>query len=330
MAILKKTLSIIFRVAISIALLVFIFRKADEKVLLELVRNADKPLLFFGFIIFFIAYPLCLFRWEMLLKAAQIRLPLKRVIISYAGGIFFNLFLPSTIGGDLVRSVDLASHTKKPRQIVATVLLDRLSGYIALALVALAAVILGWRLVGDVSVVVPVLIIAGLLVVILLVLFNNFAHSKVNKFLDSPTAGRIREAITSLHQEMHLFGKDKRLVIKNIGLSILIQFTGPLAFYLIGLSLGIKISFTYFLVFVPIVGAITLLPLSIGGLGLRDASMIYFFAKAGVGKDLAFAMSLLNFVFILICGSLGGIIYVFTVRNRRLQYHKSPPVSPAK
>ena len=330
MAVFKKILSVSFRVAISLALLVFLFRQVDKRTLLALVKNADKPLLFLGFIVFFLTYPLCLFRWEILLKAAKIHLPLKRIIISFSGGIFFSLFLPSTIGGDLVRSVDLASHTQKPKEVVATVLLDRLSGYIGLTTIALFAVIFGWRLVGDISILIPVFIITTLLVVILLVLFNSYAYSKVNQLLRSPNAGRIREAITSLHQEIHLFSRDKKVILKNIGLSMLVQLTSPLAFYLIGRSLGIQISLAYYYVFIPIIGAITLLPISIGGLGLRDASTIYFFAKAGVGKNLAFAMSLLNFSFIIICGSLGGLIYVLTVHHRRVQRHKSPPVSPHK
>jgi glycosyltransferase 2 family protein len=328
MAIFKKILSVLFRILISIALLVFIFRQVDEKAMLVILKNADKPLLFLSAVVFFLAYPLCLLRWEILLRAAKIYLPLKRVVISYAGGIFFNLFLPSTIGGDLVRSIDLASHTKKPKQVVATVLLDRLSGYIGLSIVAFLAVVLGGRIVEDPSVIIAVSIIVGLLIVILLVLFNKRAYGKVNRFLDSPNAGRVREAVTSLHQEIYLFGKDKKVIFNNLTVSILIQLTAPLAFLLLGLSLGVKINIVYYFVFLPVIGAITLLPISIGGLGLRDASMIYFFAKAGVGKDLAFAMSLLNFSFILIFGSLGGIIYVLTVRHRRIQHHKSPPVPP--
>jgi len=328
MDVFKKIISVILRVAISIALLAFLFRQVDEKTLFTLVKNADKKLLFLAFFVFFLAYPLCLLRWEMLLKAAKIHLPLKRVIISYSGGLFFNLFLPSTIGGDFVRSVDLASHTKKPKEVVATVLLDRLSGYIGLAFIALLAVIIGGKLVEDPSVIVAVTIIVALLVAILLSLFNNYAYTKINRLLHSPDAGRIRDAITSLHQEMYLFGKDKKVVLNNLFISVLIQLTAPVAFLLLGLSLGIKINIAYYFVFLPVIGAITLLPISIGGLGLRDASTVYFFAKAGVAKDLAFAMSLLNFSFIIIIGGIGGIIYVFTVRHRRLQYHKSPPVPP--
>lgn len=339
MAILKKILPILFRIGISIILLVFLFKQVDEKSLLAVIKNADIGLLLLAAIIYFSAYVFCLFRWEMLLKGAKIHLPLKRVIISFAAGTFFNLFLPSTIGGDLVRSIDLAAHTQRPREVVATVLLDRLSGYVGLVIVALLALLFGWKLVEDKSVLLSVAIITGILVVTLLVLFNRFLYSKINQILHSPRpsfsaivdfkegqgspiAGRIRQALKNLHQEMHIFRHHKKIILNNLILSVLIQVVSPVTFYIIALSLGIKINITYFFVYLPIIGAIILLPISIGGLGLRDATTVFFFSKAGVGKNLAFAMSLINFSFILVYASIGGLIYVLTVHHRRVQHHK--------
>ncbi|MFH1440552.1 MAG: lysylphosphatidylglycerol synthase transmembrane domain-containing protein [Candidatus Omnitrophota bacterium] len=322
----KKIMAIFLRIAISIFILIFLFRQVDRKTLFELIKNADKMLLFFAFIVYFGNYLLGLFRWEMLLKAVKIHLSMKRIIMSFSGGIFFSLFLPSTIGGDFIRTVDLAAHTKKPKEVVATVFLDRLSGYIGLVLLSLLAVIFGWRFVQDRAVLLSVAVITLILCSVLLVLFNSFIYSKINKFLHTPNAGKIKEIIRNLHQEIHYFRNHKKIIIYNIIISIFIQSISPIVFYLIGLALGVKINIMYYFIFLPIIGAITLLPVSIGGLGLRDATTIYFFSKACVSKDLAFAMSLLNFSFILVYGALGGLIYVFTVRHRRLQHHKSPSV----
>src|SRR3989338_9472877 len=171
---LKKIFSMILRFGTSIVLLIFIFRNVDKKSLFTIIKNADKPLLLLAFCIFFFGYILCLLRWEMLLKALNIHLPLKRIIISFSAGIFFSLFLPSTIGGDFMRSIDLASHTKRPKEVVATVLLDRLSGYTGLVSLALISIIFGWQFVQDRSILISVGIITGVLVAVLLVLFNKF------------------------------------------------------------------------------------------------------------------------------------------------------------
>jgi len=330
MQILKKILSIVLRISISIILLIFLFKQVDTKSLLGIIKNADKPLLLLAFCIFFLSYILCLFRWEMLLKAVKIHLPLKRVIISFSGGVFFSLFLPSTIGGDLMRSIDLATHTQRPSEVIATVLLDRLSGYIGLVALALLALLFGWRFVSDKSVLFSIVIITAILIAILLVLFNRFLYSRINELIHSPNAGKIRQLLKDLHQEIHYFKHHKRVIVNNLIFSVLIQAVSPVTFFVIAKSLGLRINIIYFFIFLPIIGAITLLPISIGGLGLRDATTIFFFAKAGVAKDLAFAMSLLNFFFILVYGGLGGLIYVLTVHHRRIQHHKPSLIHTAR
>ena len=326
MKIIKKIFSILFRVGISILLLVLLFRQADEKSLLEIIKGINKPLFCLSFLVASLTYILGVWRWATLLKAVNINIPLKRIITSFSGGIFFSLFLPSTIGGDFLRSVDRSVHTKKPKEVIATILLDRLSGYIGLVILAILAMFLGWKVLEDSSVLISLGIIIGLLAVVLLVLFNKFLYTRINGFLKNPNAGKIRDMITELHEEIHLFRDKPKVVIKNIFISILVQATPPLTFYIIALSLGLKISLVYFFIFLPIIGAISLLPISIGGLGLRDASTIFFFAKVGVGKNLAFAMSLLSFSFILFYGVAGGLIYVLTVHNRRLQHNQSSQV----
>jgi hypothetical protein len=323
MQVFKKIVSIFLRISVSIILLIFLFKQVDKKSLFEVIKNANPLLLLLAAFIFFLVYVLCLFRWEMLLKALKIHLPLKRVIVSACGGYFFSLFLPSTIGGDLMRSIDLATHTGRPHEVIATVVLDRLSGYVGLVIVALLAVLVGFRYINDKTVLLSLGIITAILIAILLVLFNRFIYSKINKLIYSPNTGKLRQLLGDLHDELHYFKHHKKVIVNNLIFSLLLQAMSPLSFYVTALSLGLKINIIYFFIFLPIISAITLLPISIGGLGLRDASTIYFFVKVGVSRNLAFAMSLLNFFFILAFGALGGLIYVLTIHHRRIQYH--PP-----
>jgi len=328
MAGIKNILAVLSRISISILLLVILFKlnKIDTHILINDVQAADKFLLAIGFIIFFSVYVLGFLRWRMLLKAAEIEIPLKKLISSFCGGIFFSIFLPSTIGGDLVRAADLAGQTKKTKAVIASVFLDRLSGYAGLVFVILPAMLLGRNLVSDKVVFTSVFAISSLLIVILLALFNNFIYHKITKFLTAPGAGKIKEKIKDMHREIHVFRNHKRTIIYNLALSFLIQLVGPVSIYFIGLSLGIKISPVYFFIFIPIIGAITLLPIAIGGLGLREGLFVVYFAKAGVIKQLALVMSLLSFSFVVFYGAIGGLIYVLTVHRRRLQPYQQSPV----
>ncbi len=332
----KKILSFVFRISISVVLLIFLFRQVDLKSLLGIIKGVNKPLLSLALAIFLLNYLLSFYRWLMILKAANLRLPLKRVAISYSGAIFFSLFLPSTIGGDLVRSVDLSAHTKRPSEVVATVILDRLSGYVGLVSVALVALLLGKNFLHDRIILAAMAVITAVLAATLLALFNRPVYLRINNLLRAPALalsgkaakssplpmahffGRLRELLTNTHKEIHYFRNHKKIIALNVALSFVIQLITPLVFYIIALSLGLHAPVLYFFVVLPIVGAITLLPISLGGLGLRDASVVFFFAKVGVGKDAALSMSLLNFAFILAYSTIGGLIYVLTVHHRRL------------
>ncbi len=332
MNIFKQIFSVLLRIAISVALLFFLFKfqHVDFSRLLDNIKTADRRYLLLVFFLTFFNYVVCLFRWQMLLKAFDIRIPLRRVIISFAGGIFFSSLLPSTIGGDLVRTIDLAAYTKKTKEVVATVFLDRLSGCIGLVIVALAALVLGWKFAQDKSILYPILIITAVLAIVIVVLFNDFLFSKLNKFLGSPNAGKIRGQLSRLHQEIYYFRQHKKILFKNLLLSVLIQITTPLTFYITALALKQQLDIIYFLVFLPIISVITLLPISVGGLGIRENATVFFFAKVGFARDLAGAMSFLNSIFILIYAGIGGLIYVLTVHHRRQQYHTPSPLQSAE
>jgi len=323
----KKTLTIFLRIGISIILFVILFhsKEIDIKSLLDHIHSANKPFLLLAFSFVFLNYILCFFRWNILLKAANIHLPIKRVVISFCGGVFFSLFLPSSIGGDFARSIDLARHTQKTKEVIATVFMDRLSGYVGLASVTLFSLCFGWGIVNnDLAVLVPVAIIVLVLIFILLVLFNKFLYTKVNNFLHIPNSGRIRESIKNLLQEIHYFRDKKGVLLESLVLSLIVQAIGPIAVYITARALGVSgVKLLYFFIFVPIIGAITLLPIAIGGFGIRESASVFLFAKAGIDGIAAMAIALLNSYFIFIFGVIGGMIYVFTLHYRRLQHSAS-------
>jgi uncharacterized protein (TIRG00374 family) len=324
MAALKKILFFILRLCVSVALFIFLFKKIDTKVLLSNIQTADKFILTGAFLICLLSLVFAFLRWNMLLATLGITASLKRRIASFAGGNFFNYFLPSTIGGDLIRTFDLALHTKKTREVVATVLLDRLSGYVGLEIVFLAALLLGWKLVPMKIIFLPAILITLLLIALLLLIFNNFFYSRLNWLFSLPLCGKFGEALKSLHEELHIFRKNKTAIIYNVLLSVAIQIISPLSAYVIALSLGLRLSFLYFLIFLPIIAVITLLPISLGGMGFREFLGVYFFATVGVPKDVSLAFSLIGLFMVLTYACLGGLFYVFTLHYRRKQLSTSP------
>jgi len=98
----------------------------------------------------------------------------------------------------------------------------------------------------------------------------------------------------------------------------MVQLAMPLSFYLISLSLGTRINPIYFFILVPIISAISALPISVAGLGLREASSMYFFTNVGMSGEVALTVALLAFFMFFLIGLAGGIIYVLTFSQHRI------------
>ena len=96
MAKVKNILSVLIRIGVSVLLLVLLFKfnKIDLRILISDIKSADKLLLIAGFLCYFLVYFLGFLRWRMLLKTIGINIPLKKLISSFSGGIFFSIFLP--------------------------------------------------------------------------------------------------------------------------------------------------------------------------------------------------------------------------------------------
>ncbi|MEK6567887.1 MAG: lysylphosphatidylglycerol synthase transmembrane domain-containing protein [Candidatus Omnitrophota bacterium] len=329
----KKTISTSLRIFISLALLFVLFRKIDFRGTLKVIANLDLFYFALALGIFLILTIMVFFRWKMLLDAHKVDVPLIRALNSFSGGLFLNLFTPSTIGGDLSRSIDLGAHTKRYGVIAATVLLDRLSGFAGLVTVAIVSLIFGHRLIDDFSVYATVFSMALLLSGVFLVLFNRKIYDRLNRSVSNPSTslgispkreqgakkGKLWDNFKKLHSEIYFFRQHRGILCANFIYSIIIQTGASVFSYFILRSLNTRINLLYPLVFNPVITVITTIPISISGLGLRDASSIFFYSKAGVAKDIALAQSLLNFAVIVTLGLIGGILYVSTLHYRRLQ-----------
>lgn len=280
------------------------------------MRTAEPLYFLYAVLLFIFVMSLGLARWNMLLKTIKQDLPLGRIFISYCGGLFFNVSLPSSIGGDIVRTTDLAIHTKDSSSILATVFLDRVLGFVGLALVSFLGFIWGYfyGLTYDTSLFLFMALFAVILICVLGITFSRRIFRLINKIM---VFKLLKDYFGKFHSYCHSFRLQKGVLLKAVLLSVILQGSYSAVFYFVGLSLGIKLNIIHYLIFVPIIGSITILPISIGGLGLRDNAAVVLFSALGVAADRVVAMTLINFAFLFFIGIVGGIIYAIALHNRR-------------
>jgi len=315
---LKSFLSFILRIGFSVGLLWFVFSKIDMEKTGGIIKEAQLSTMFGAFALFFVINVFLLFRWNIFIRALGLQVKAFDVTRFFFVGLFGNLFLPSAIGGDLIKIVGLCKDsTQKPR-VVASVLLDRLSGFASIVIVSTFFFIFGYRFIGDPSLIIPIALLAVGSLTIAAILFNEKIYSfgcRIFAFFP-----KFVESLMQLHYDISLM-KDKKLEgWKAIGLSCLGQCTFAAVFYLIARALHQDVSFIYFLIFVPLICVASTVP-SIGGLGVQEAGAAFLFTKVGVDAGVAVSISLVVFLFKVLVGLLGGAIYVSTLSSRRVQHH---------
>lgn len=312
----KKISSFILRISITGVLLILLFSKINLKVLGGILVHAD--LVFFGlaFVLFGLLNLLVSERWRLLLTGLGLEAKGERILLSYMASLFINLIFPSTVGGDAVRTMDIAGHTKRPSSaILATVLLDRLSGFFGLITVLILALIFGYRVINDTRILWAGLVLVLVLVFLTGVMFSGRVFGSVVGFL---SAGKIKSYLTQIHAAASGYARKKRILFKIWFYSLLIHAGMSGVYYLTARGLGLHVSFVYFLLVVPVLTVFSAMPISVGGLGVRDTASVVIFAKVGVAAEKALALSLANFGFLFILGILGGIAYVLNLSRRRL------------
>jgi uncharacterized membrane protein YbhN (UPF0104 family) len=268
-------------------------------------RSLDARLWWAAIGVYFIAQVASSLRWQLLAGALGLGGSLLRYTAYYFIGMFFNLVLPTSVGGDVVRAWYLSRQggsgtVTGPRTAAfLSVLVDRANGLAVLIAVACAGLacyrqpLPAWVIVTVASLGLATL--AGLAVLPLLPHLGN----RLPKKLQAVVAG----TMYYLHRPLLLFGVTL--------LSLIVQLANIVLAWFIGLGLGLEIPFAYYCVLISVVAVLTLLPISVNGMGLREAGTVVLLAPLGVGAAEAVTLSLLIFAVQATAGLCGSLVYLF-------------------
>jgi hypothetical protein len=287
------------RLLVSLGLMALVFYKLDLSEFVGLMRGAR--LLYITAAVALIIGDLVLgaYRWQRLLRALGISVPLSTLTASYFVGLFFNNFLPTSMGGDVVRIYDVARYSRQLSASAASVVAERALSALAQGLIALVGLALGYevtkRFAGEIAA-----IFAVLCLVLVALLLGDHWGRKI-----SLLRGRVMEALGSISFCL----RDKSLALWVVFVSLFFHAVIVLINYAIFLALGADVSLAYCFLVIPIILFITLLPVSINGLGIREWAYIYFFGRLGLSMAEAVAASLLFFILLILVSLIGGVIF---------------------
>lgn len=246
-------------------------------------------------------------RWQRVLQVLGHRLRMRTLMGLCLAGQFVGNFLPSTVGGDVLRITRLARLTKEAAGSLASVVIERMTGWIVLPVVTLAAFIAnpGLASLGSSSrLAMSVALVSLLLLIGLLVLVG---HPRLGGRL-AERKGFARFA-GAIHLGVGRLRSRPLAAVQVLTVGFAYQVVMVLAVFLIAAALGLGVSLTAMLAFVPVVAILQALPLTLGGLGLREGAFVILLAPLGVSTSHAIALGLLVYGVNLLVSLLGAPSY---------------------
>lgn len=294
------------KLLVSLALLAFVLSSVGVQETFGKLQSADLRILLVALALFVFGVYLRAFRWRALLADRNLRVPISTLTQLYFIGQFFNTFLPTGFGGDVVRVVELARYGVSKAESVSTVFLDRLSGLLAFFLMTLVALPFASALIPN-RVLWLLIALGGAGVVGTWLMFERRFTTPLMNALLSRLKFPFKPKVVRLYEAMR--ANSTRATAEAMAIGFLFNFLLIAINYLVALSLGQHISLGYFFLFVPIISTALLLPMSVNGLGVREWAYVLLFASAGVSRVSAVSMSLAFWAITVSAGLIGGVLY---------------------
>lgn len=322
----KKTVLFAGKLLMSLGLLYLVYRKIPIHAVGQLLFALNPWYLIPVFILLFINTVLSALKWQLFLRADGVHISLVTLTATYLIGSFYNMFLPSNIGGDSYRIYDVAKKSKQGMRTIASVFADRFSGFLALVILGLmSSIVVALRFHEPFFFLGPFLV----LILLFLILAALVKQTPVRFFLQLTRLDRfatLQRLVDKFFFSFSCYGANRRLLINVMLISFAFQLSVICIVYLLARSLHAHVSFIYFSAFVPLIGLMEVLPISINGIGLRDAGYVFFFGWAGMTDIQTRSLALL-FLAMSVCYSLvGGLIYLGRIISRS---RKADSVQPS-
>jgi uncharacterized protein (TIRG00374 family) len=312
---------ILLKIGLSIALFSYVAAKVSPGSVWTLLRDAHPRLLLLAALIFLVSNLVGSWLWARLLRAQGVPIPYRKAASYYFVGLFFNNFLPSNIGGDIARITDAAKHAPHVSPVFSATLMDRLIGVLSiafLALIASAAVLDRLHLYAIYG---TMLVIFLLAVGLLAAVFHRGILMAVERPFRWIGARRIEAGIARLMDDLHGYRTQGATLVVVFLASTVVQVSRILVHYVVGLSLGVRVSVSYYFLFVPVLAALISLPISLNGIGVREGAAVVLFQMAGMTRQASFAIPFVAYVLSVLISLLGGLIFLTRPPRRALSRH---------
>jgi uncharacterized protein (TIRG00374 family) len=302
---------------VSCGLMYWVLQGTNLKEIFASMQEANLLLLIGAFSLSFFGYFISVSRWKILLQAHGVSAQVFFLVKSFMVSVFFNNFLPSTVGGDVIRAYDSYRLGVTKAQAATVVFVDRFLGLLALLSLALVGVLIAPQVMAN-STTLDLWILGAVFLMGFLVWNIFFSSGGLSRIMDkvlSICPFPIQRFGQKVVGGFHCFQGRGDTLGQALGLSLLLQVNVVLQYFLIAQALNFQVELGAFFLVIPVSLVMMLLPVSINGIGIREGIFVLLFSPLGVVKGQVLALAWIAYGFLLVQGFLGGMVYALR-KNR--------------
>jgi uncharacterized membrane protein YbhN (UPF0104 family) len=309
----RRYVVLALKIVVSIVLLSLLFSKIDVARLWAIARRASLRWFGVALAIYSLTMIASTWRWYLLLRTQEVNLRRRWLFGSFMVASFFNNFLPSNIGGDVIRISDTARAARSKTLAATVVLMDRVLGLMALIFVAAVGATAAGAVHPAALPIWPVWLWAGLLA---------GAAASAPAVLAPVGFSRLLQPLTVFHPEwvgsridtlievLTRFRARPGTLARCFATAVFVQGTMVLFYFAVTYALHLNVSLSDIAVIVPISFVVQMLPVSFGGFGVREATFSIYFSRIGQPIESAIAMSLIGQALIILFSLTGAAVYI--------------------
>jgi len=303
---LKTALKLLF----TFALLAIILSQLDLEKFSETLSSMKPTWVLLAFSLQLLTVFPAVQRWRLILRNFEVRMSFVPLLKLAFIGSFFNLFLPTGIGGDFVRAFYLSRDVGRGiSSILTTILLERSGGLCALLLIGTISSALSDLEVSGIPAVYLFLILLVGYTLINLLLFLPWIHTQIDLRLKRWKFDSIAAQMEMIYQGLQTLRRDGRTLGSSLLLSLIVQFNSILVMWILAQAIGITASFSTFFIFIPLINLTLMIPLAISGFGLREGAYYLLFSQVGIPAEMSITLSLMSYLVLLLAGFPGALFY---------------------
>ena len=303
------------RVLVSAAMLAFLVPRIHLASLFPSRQLSTLGWLVGGLTVYTLAVFLSTVRWGQVLEALDIPSHLPPLVSHTLAGMFVSNFLPSTVGGDVLRVARLSASNGQRHASLASVVVERLTGFLVLPFITLVALVGNPTLLhlgraSRLSLTLALGTLACLVVILLLVSSRRVGE----RF-----AGRSwRGFVGAVHLGLARLRRDPGAALGVRVSALAYQLTMVAGAWMAGHAMGIQVGWSAMMAFIPIVAIAQVLPISVSGLGLREGALVLLLVPLGVTSGQAVAFGLLLYGMNMVVSLLGAPAFAVGPRPARV------------